>query len=44
MGEFVEELIQDFTSMALAGTDSTAATAMMMIYYCVKNPRVLEKL
>ena len=30
--------------MFFAGTDSTAATAMMMIYYCLINPHVVKKL
>ena len=41
--EFVKQLTYDFAFLYLAGTDTTANSMMMTIYYCALHPKVLEK-
>ena len=41
--EFKSGLIQDFSSIFLAGTDTTSHSALMMVYFCLMFPEVGAK-
>ena len=42
--KFIEEINEDFSTLFLAGTETTTYSEMMLLYYIMLNPRVMKKL
>ena len=42
--EFITELVDDFSLLYIAGTDTSSIETFMLLYYCFSNPKCLEKL
>ena len=42
--EFLESIVSDFSTLFMAGTDTTSHSAMMLIYFIIMHPEVRMKL
>ena len=42
--EFITKVVYDFSSLYVAGTDTTSHSAMMILYYLIMYPNVRAKL